>query len=418
MGHRRALEDYDIIWHILQLFGPHTERDLVDANSNSWADVGIAVDKDWATLACCARVSKAFSEPALRTLWRELPSPLPLFSLCLTLTRDVFDMPESKRPMIVWKSNEAPRPQGLRRFARFAALVQRIRIRHRESFDSNVFALLFQANPGHPLLPMIKEIKCRPLVSPFFDTNVLCLAGESLRSLAIYEDTRSGSKEANTHEPHALRRILLELPSKAPWLQDLRIYDQACRRVHDLSLAIDIGRFHELRTLVVGAVPLEELWFGPLMAMLAPLQHLCELDLPLGQWAEDIPSAVGCFPQLRKLRLHGHVRCRGMQCLGPLAKMAPIRLECLEVADAVVDSFTGDYGAFGDFAAACAGTLTEVTLSLGETLGGLDPTSASNLLRPFVQLRHLQLCNICLSGPDSLSFTDDDLRGIRGRGRS
>jgi len=233
------------------------------------------------------------------------------------------------------------------------------------------------------------------MVSPFFDTDVLCLAGESLRS-----------------EAHAIRRVLLELPSKAPGLQDLRI---EVRGLHDPSLVMNIGRFHELRKLALATVLLEEPWFGPFMSMLANLQHLRDLDLPLGRWAGDAPSMAGCFPQLRRLRLRGQVLGQDMLSLGPLAKrMPPIRLECLEVADVNVKSFTGDYCAFEDLATACADTLTTVTLSLGDTIGGLDPPSASNLLRPLVQLRHLQFCVLSLSGYESMSFTDDDLRGIRG----
>lgn len=85
MAPHRALETHDIIYHILGCFGP-----CADANrSNFDCSRLLEVDsgKQSRTLAYCARTSKAFSEPALRLLWRELPSLLPLLSIGLDMIK-------------------------------------------------------------------------------------------------------------------------------------------------------------------------------------------------------------------------------------------------------------------------------------------------------------------------------------------
>ncbi|TFY58196.1 hypothetical protein EVJ58_g6569 [Rhodofomes roseus] len=217
-----------------------------------------------------------------------------------------------------------------------------------------------------------------------------------------------------THETYAIKQILRELPSKAPHLQELYIYQHAAR---DASRTMSIVQLHELRTLRIWCQSeAREEWFGPFMSRLAKPEHLRDLELPLGHWITDtLPTATGGFPQLRKLRLDGESR-QDMLCLRPLARgMAPLRLERLEVVNTVVNSFADDYRAFEELTSACADALAIVILGLEpgrDALGRRGPMPVFNFLRPLVQLRLLQFCDISYSR--SLTITDDDLRKVRG----
>lgn len=80
MKHHRALDVHDIVWSILQHFGPIEREQSAYLRS-------VNVGKEWRALFRCALVCRAFSSPAIRLLWRELPSLLPLLSLCLHLKK-------------------------------------------------------------------------------------------------------------------------------------------------------------------------------------------------------------------------------------------------------------------------------------------------------------------------------------------
>ncbi|KAH9842406.1 uncharacterized protein C8Q71DRAFT_732740 [Rhodofomes roseus] len=411
MKHHRALDVHDIVWSILQHFGRVRSGTLPYSCS---VDVG----KDWRALVHCSLVSRAFSRPAIHLLWRELPSLLPLLSLCLHLNKaesfSVVGAFDTRCEETLWRSNSAPTQRGLERFAHFATFVEYISILRREHIDPTILILLSQTNPDQPLLPMLREIRCQGTVSPFLDTTVTHLLGPRLCTLLIYGNQYPMLGAVKTHETYAIRHILRELPSKAPHLQELYIYQHAAR---DASRMMSIVQLHDLRTLRIWCQSeAREQWFGPFMSRLAKLEHLRDHELPLGHWiADTLPTAIGGFPQLRKLRLDGESR-QDMLCLRPLARgMPPLRLERLEVVNTVVNSFADDYGALEDLTSACADALAIVILGLEpgrDALGRRGPMPVFNFLRPLVQLRLLQFCDISYSR--SLTITDDDLRKVRG----
>lgn len=94
----RALENSDVIYLVLEHCGRLPDWPWYD--SDDYADSDAADDlvgshirlhapgrKSWRTLARCSRVCRAFSRPALRLLWRELPSLFPLCFVCLPMIR-------------------------------------------------------------------------------------------------------------------------------------------------------------------------------------------------------------------------------------------------------------------------------------------------------------------------------------------
>ncbi|KAH9919669.1 uncharacterized protein B0H18DRAFT_1122319 [Fomitopsis serialis] len=252
----------------------------------------------------------------------------PLLSLVFTLTTT--ENPgnheyETRCAEALWRSNDSPTQQVLRRFAHFAMFVERISIPHPECIDPTLFLILSEASAGEPLLPMLREIRCSCTVSPFFDTTILSLVGPALRQLIIFEEPRLLETAV---EAHAVRRILCGLPSKAPALQDLRIY----HRIRDVSPISSIGQLRGLRTLRIKSWS-EASWFAPLMSVLAKLEHLRDLVLPLDHWDANTTETpiTDSFPQLRRLKLDG-LWYKGALCIGSMASnMPPARLEYLEI---------------------------------------------------------------------------------------
>lgn len=84
MGPHRALQNSDIIECILQHFAPAADVGSV-MESNTVLLTDIAAQKDWNSLLMCTLVSRVFSGPAYRLLWRELPSLIPLLRTCIPL---------------------------------------------------------------------------------------------------------------------------------------------------------------------------------------------------------------------------------------------------------------------------------------------------------------------------------------------
>ena len=134
MGPHRALENQNNIYLILEWCGRRRswhrnnyrhDRDESDDFSGA-VDVAFAERKScWRPLALCSRVSRAFSEPALRLLWRELPSLYPLIFVCQPTAR--VDMegidnlsirvrtPSALQSAYGCRINAIPRPDFLRK---------------------------------------------------------------------------------------------------------------------------------------------------------------------------------------------------------------------------------------------------------------------------------------------------------------
>ena len=87
MGPHRALQNSDIIECILQHFATRAPAADVDSamDGNTVLLADMAAQKDWNSLLMCTRVSRVFSGPAYRLLWRELPSLIPLLRTCIPL---------------------------------------------------------------------------------------------------------------------------------------------------------------------------------------------------------------------------------------------------------------------------------------------------------------------------------------------
>ncbi|KAH9842403.1 uncharacterized protein C8Q71DRAFT_852965 [Rhodofomes roseus] len=411
MSHHRALDNHDIISHVVEYLGPPAQRDCADVVDES---LSIAPGKAWRTLAYCARTSKAFSRPALRVLWRELPSLLPLLSLAgisLINAETPESLPEDDEIEMIRTTNEIPTPQGMQRFASVSVLVQRISLPGLT--DPSLLFHLSRAAPSGSLLPMLSEIRC--MTTPFLDMTILCLAGHNLRELVVLEDSgASWDRPPNSPEGCAVRRLLAALPSTAPGLHTLCIYDKG---THELPYIAYIGRLRELRSLRLRFWPDELVdWLGPFMSTLAKFEHLRDLALPLEDWVMDeLPIPQG-FAQLRSLRFEGNEHS-DLTCLYHLGKILPRlpRLERLEIASTYVNSFTEDNSYLDGIVGKCVDTLTTVKMDIRP--GGIDldlpsPVPAFNLLRTFIPLHHLQFCYISYS--ENMSFTDVDLRKFQG----
>ncbi|KAH9930904.1 uncharacterized protein B0H18DRAFT_991754, partial [Fomitopsis serialis] len=327
------------------------------------AQLNDAVGKQWRSLAYCARISRAFSAPALRLLWRELPSLIPLLSLGLSLVEDDD----------IWLPGRAAQPQGLQRLNHFAALVRRVSLPASEDVDSTVLFHLSRANLNQPLLPMVDGIKCT--ASPQLDMIILLLAGHSLRELII-----------TTGAPWT--------SGMTPGLQSLCVYDTSTD-----------GLRNKLRSLRLEFRSYEH-WSSAFFQALAKLDHLSDLAYPrrLQNWRH--PMQEGSLV----------IAIMDMAAFGSLAKvMPPIRLEYLDVVHAFADSFTEVHSHLDEFFTTCADTLSTVKLGVYSENGhrrGAAPFPVFNILRPLVRLHCLQVCTISVSR--TLAFTDRDLRNVRG----
>ena len=104
----RALQNSDIIECILQHLGPGARAagTNIAKESNNVQLEDIADQKEWNSLTMCTRVSRAFSGPAYRLLWRELPSLTPLLRLCISLDTEYQMLDEVSESVICSLASE------------------------------------------------------------------------------------------------------------------------------------------------------------------------------------------------------------------------------------------------------------------------------------------------------------------------
>lgn len=288
------------------------------------------------------------------------------------------------------------------------------------------------ASGYRPLLPNVKEIRCD--LTPSVDMAVLCLAGDSLCELLIF-DPHDGpplpGKFADKQIASALRRLLRELPSRTPELRSLYIDD--IDTIHCLQHIAPIANLQELRSLRFRFRRGQDNWLGPFMSMLAKLEHLRDLHLSLGDWVSGLPPiAEDGFRELRRLCLQGYnAGSDHLVSLNTLTGIMPrdLALERLDIREAAVehDLYVGDLAAecrgLEILVTSAAKTLTWVTVDLFRDRDyGLynrreqsQPTSRDNpsstILDILAQLHNLQVCVIDL--PTTMWITDHELRRLR-----
>lgn len=177
-----------------------------------------------------------------------------------------------------------------------------------ENVDPMLLFHLSRASGYRPLLPNVKEIRCD--LAPSVDMAVLCLAGDALHELKIFDPhdeapSPSPVKMADKHIASALRRLLRELPSRTPKLRSLYISD--IDTIHRLPHIAPLANLEELRSLRFRFRRGQDHWLGQFMSMLAKTEHLRDLCLSLGDLVSGCPPiAWNGFRALRRLCLQGY----------------------------------------------------------------------------------------------------------------
>ncbi|KAH9833393.1 uncharacterized protein C8Q71DRAFT_909446 [Rhodofomes roseus] len=310
---RHALSIPEILLHVFGHLQPDTENWEKRERGNP--------ESRAAALARSARVCKDFREPALRVLWRDIPSIDVLVKL----------LSPSAKEVPVWVLVRSIRAEEWTRFQYHARFVRCCRMPahefsgvYRHPVGTTVHHHLSIENTGKPLLPNLEELEWsqdQPLV-----TSLFFLLTPSLRRLTIYmrEDPYARRYEQSFDQAiHAEQMLLNRVFTLSPRLGYLCLQGTWNRtdvfpeipRIDSPSPAyrsLDFSHFGSLGMMVNKLADVPYLTFLSVTAVkLPPLEerptfkHLRQLvvkEESPGSSATFLASAA--FPKLRSLRLH------------------------------------------------------------------------------------------------------------------
>ncbi|KAI0629444.1 hypothetical protein C8Q77DRAFT_1075964 [Trametes polyzona] len=392
------------------------------------SEEGELCDTETTALARCARVCKAFQEPALRVLWEYLPSILPL----LRLLAPHFHKLSNGRigygasvPHHTYVLSEIPDDVQWARFSRYASYIRVLhekysprKCKHQaqespdDSDDEGAYApgriilpsvwfILSRKAEGKPLLPALRELDWT-LHSLDYLELFRVLAGPSLLGLSTrLHDLYIPSRE---EERIIMPLVVRTLAYSSPNLQKLEVCDEdSLRGVFALS---------KLRALEIDA-PLDTDALQD--AKLDTLQHLESLTLSICRFSDDATSRRKPTPlrHLKSLDVRYWDWPSGSQSMVPFS--APT-LSSLRVHHSGI-SRTAAYQSLSTELAECFPTVVSVNLEFSATSTPyedehvLPPWDFSRALQPFTALssvRHFSITNDL----DHLPRTSQDLRRI------
>ncbi|EPS95778.1 hypothetical protein FOMPIDRAFT_1053869 [Fomitopsis schrenkii] len=265
---QQALSTQDILSHIF-------EELRFSSTSKEWYSKEAADSR--ATLAHAAVVCKDFHEPALRILWRDLPT----FSALVRLlpNRVVGAGPGGKKAYVLKKILNHKR---WARFTYYAGFVRRCQSRPRRPtqdwvrlVDQMVFSYLFMCNDHKPILPRLERLDwCQ---DSLVDSNwaLTCLLTPSLSHLTIYlyDDTGMLRDQPKGQFSPRVDMVLDGIARLCPALRHLGLTGAFRHRIN--CLPPPLGRCKTLHSLNVrGVGSLGQRRLLPLLCQLAKFPAL------------------------------------------------------------------------------------------------------------------------------------------------
>ncbi|OCH85394.1 hypothetical protein OBBRIDRAFT_314327 [Obba rivulosa] len=255
------------------------------------------------TLARAARVSTAFVEPALSTLWKHLRSPSPLLALLRAL--------RNSRREGYWESGKGfvknIQPKDWCRFKFYARWICTVQYREdRGMLHPSVFHTLARLNDHKPLLPALRRLRWAPKEDSSVDVDsLLTLIPPVLNSLEmLFNDDLYAYPYEDDGDRHMvqpfLETLLCNLSEKAPHLRELH----TCTVIDSLQPPLlSVTNLTKLRVISFkhALIPLE--LKSPTLSALSQLPNLTSLVLHL----RDVNLAPGqvSFNALQNLSVSG-----------------------------------------------------------------------------------------------------------------
>ncbi|KAI0350600.1 hypothetical protein OH77DRAFT_1058555 [Trametes cingulata] len=251
------------------------------------------------SLARCARISRAFHEPALRALWWALPSireALELFS--------AFELVHTDRRRDSWDEDsdcyclftQEISQKEWERFRRYAGYVRIIREEPPHYLvQPSVFLYLSCLCGGQPLFPNLRELTWRAMT--LHHTELILLATPTLRKLVM--ELKYESPDDTYHvEATALDTLLRMTTSQLSGLQELAILSGEYHRAPSNLFALtSIPQLRHLRILHLDC----DITDDDFLATLAALPDLAELNIALDLDLDPPTPHKNSFAALRKL---------------------------------------------------------------------------------------------------------------------
>ncbi|EPS95793.1 hypothetical protein FOMPIDRAFT_99299 [Fomitopsis schrenkii] len=308
---QQALSTLDILLNIF-------ERLQFSSTSNNWYSEKAADNR--ATLAHAAAVCKDLHGPAVRILWRDLPTFSALVRLLPNRVVDV-GCNDEKAYVLETKLDQ----KQWARFTYYAGFVRRCESRPRSTYCENwvgnvdpmVFSYLFMYNGHKPILPRLERLSwCQ---DSLVDSNwaLTSLLTPSLRHLTIYlfDDTGMLRDHPEGQFAPRIHMVLDGIIHLCPALVHLGLAGAFRYRINCLPVACLQSK--SLRTLDVrGVGSLEWLRLRPLLRQLAKFPALRTLHaVSDGKWPPKPPSPsldAGSerkprdgFPKLKTVYING-----------------------------------------------------------------------------------------------------------------
>jgi len=280
----QALSNPDILFEICQQVLPWREVSITDALGRR---ILVSERKARSTLASCARVSRVFSDPALRVLWRQMDTLLPLFNL-LPYLRGERDIIELNGYFTDLADAQVLHDWG--RFKLYASHVRSATHEQEESLDDRSFAFLKQLNEGRPLLPSLQELCWEQIGDSGSD--IPHFLSPSIRRIFM-SVPRSPSTPSHTR---SMEQILRAIQLHAPSVTHIHVSDFG--RLWYLQPLI---RFESLRLVHISTSSLDL----PLLLVLPKMTNVVELRLDVDEGQLNSFDNIEGFAALRKLRLTG-----------------------------------------------------------------------------------------------------------------
>jgi len=238
-------------------------------------------------LARFARVCRAFSDPALSILWRDLDDVDVLLSIFTGYKKVEEGSVGSENNYI---SNDAY-SEGWVRFQKYARLVRALQLRGGKVSHPSLFTHLVRRNNWMPLLPHLERLDYH-MDSPF-ETLLYAFVSESLRHLEI--------RLATNMDPECPSAISLLIHNITPQIKNLEdiCFRSIERRHHSLLFVRACPKLRSVQIL-----DWRHIMYPRLLQSLSCLSDLVDLHIAAGEGEEAFPP-IGGFPRLRKLHVGG-----------------------------------------------------------------------------------------------------------------
>ncbi|OSD05258.1 hypothetical protein PYCCODRAFT_1220267 [Trametes coccinea BRFM310] len=230
-GAHSALSKADILYEIFGYFG-YARFHGIDAETHIVARHVRSEDhqidiKRTRTLARAARVCKAFSEPALATLWRQLPELLPVFRLLPSLQKVQKNVKVRGRPGgNIYDLTEDVSPGDWDRLCHYAARVRDLyhvdppsTSREHGDITDDSWKAIARLLAGRPLFPNLHSLDWWAFEPEPDFTRLGMVLAPSIEILSINCNSPHGSPSSIWEAP--LQALIDSIPRSVPQLLDI-----------------------------------------------------------------------------------------------------------------------------------------------------------------------------------------------------